>query len=108
VAAMIFNLVSYGIKFLPEPPPEAPKQESESEPLKIKNKIKKKIKILKKEEELEKEPFFSFDFGELMQGVLKLSRGRTFDKVETLTSSQKRIIIKLDPIIILVHIEKYE
>jgi hypothetical protein len=39
VAAMIFNLVSYGIKFLPEPPPEAPKQESE--PLKKKNKIKK-------------------------------------------------------------------
>jgi hypothetical protein len=30
-----------------------------------------------------------------MQGVLKLSRG-TFDKVETLTSSQKRIIIKLN------------
>jgi hypothetical protein len=72
---MIFNLVSYGIKFLPEPPPEAPKQESESEPLKNKNKNKnKKIKFFK-EEELEKEPFFSFDFGELMQGVLKLSRG---------------------------------
>jgi hypothetical protein len=44
VAAMIFNLVSYGIKFLPELPPEAPKQESESEPLKNKNKNKKKIK----------------------------------------------------------------
>jgi hypothetical protein len=44
--------------------------------IKNKNKIKnKKIKIFLKEEELEKEPFFSFDFGELMQGVLKLSRG---------------------------------
>jgi hypothetical protein len=41
--------------------------------LKNKNKNKnKKIKFLK-EEELEKEPFFSFDFGEL-QGVLKLSQ----------------------------------
>jgi hypothetical protein len=41
---------------------------------KNKNKKNKKIKIFLKKEELEKEPFFSFDFGELMQGVLKLSQ----------------------------------
>jgi hypothetical protein len=55
--------------------------------LKIKNKNKNKNKIFLKEEELEKEPFFSFDFGELMQGVLKLSRGGHLTRSNS--SSQK-------------------
>jgi hypothetical protein len=46
MAAMIFNLVSYGIKFYLSRP-EAPKQESESEPLKNKNKKNKKKKKIK-------------------------------------------------------------
>jgi hypothetical protein len=82
IASMIFNLVTYALRFLPEPPPIKEKLEKEPEKKKNKRFFRKKKEELKTDE-----PFFSLNIGELLDGVIKLSRGGS--SIKPLTSFEK-------------------
>lgn len=109
VALTIFSLVAYSLKFLPEPP-RRPRQRLEEKDVISFNKQQNKNFFRRSknriEEQHEPEPVFSLNIADLLQGVLKLSRGGG-STLDSLTPFQKnQILNSIDPIFVLVRLEK--